>query len=250
MGLFGWSQVTVTRDASADFVLPVPMGSPLNYYGVGDFRTLVTGSVTDTGERAATTAVAPNGWTTPNGAYASGGSTHANNATGASQGYGNFGITVPAGSVIRGIEVRVDARSTDSAGCAIGVSLSANGGTTWTSQKTQSLTGCVRRAPPRGRHRHVGRGLGPGQRDERVAGGARDRRGSGSRLCRQRPDGPRLPDREGLLHRSAHPAEPGDHRARRHGAREPGLLGRDRGPGQQPIDRRCLCHRLQPESHA
>ncbi len=141
MGLFGWSQVTVTRDASADFVLPVPMGSPLNYYGVGDFRTLVTGSVTDTGERAATTAVTPNGWTTPNGAHASGGSTHANNATGASQGYGNFGITLPAGSVVRGIEVRVDGRSTDTAGCAIGVSLSANGGTSWTAQKTQSLTG-------------------------------------------------------------------------------------------------------------
>ncbi len=141
MGLFGWDQVTVTRDATADFVLPVPMGSPLNYYGVGDFRTMVSATPTDTGLRAPTATVAPNGWTTPNGAYAVGGGTHANNATGASQGYANFGITLPAGSVVVGFEVRVDARSTDGAGCSIGVSLSNNGGTTWTSQKTQSLTG-------------------------------------------------------------------------------------------------------------
>ncbi len=141
MGLFGWDQVRVTRDAAADFVQPVPMGSPLNYYGVGDFRTMVAATPTDTGERSATVTAAPNGWTTPNGALADGGSTHANNNTGASQAYANFGITLPAGSIVRGIEVRVDARSTDSAGCAIGVSLSNTNGVTWTSQKTQSLTG-------------------------------------------------------------------------------------------------------------
>ena len=140
MGLFGFDQLTVSRQAKADFVLPVPMGSPLNYYGVGDFRSVVAGTPTNTGHRAPTGTTAPNGWTTPNGALVDGGSTHANNATGAQQGYGNFGYSIPAGSTISGIEVRVDARSTDGTGCAIGVALSWNNGGTWTTQKTQSLT--------------------------------------------------------------------------------------------------------------
>lgn len=140
MGLFGFDEVTVTRSAKADFVLPVPMGSPLNYYGVGDFRSVVAGTATNTGNRAPTGTTSPNNWTTPNGALVDGGSTHANNATGAQQGYGNFGFSIPSGSTIAGISVRVDARSTDNTGCAIGVALSWNNGGTWTTQKTQSLT--------------------------------------------------------------------------------------------------------------
>jgi len=43
MKAIGISQVTVTRDAHAEFVLPVPMGSPENYYGVfGLVRGLTT----------------------------------------------------------------------------------------------------------------------------------------------------------------------------------------------------------------
>jgi hypothetical protein len=37
--IFGVSSIGVTRTASARFVLPVPMGSPLNYYGVGCMDT-------------------------------------------------------------------------------------------------------------------------------------------------------------------------------------------------------------------
>ncbi len=65
IGIFGIDQVTVIREAKADYVLPVPMGSPLNYYGVGDFRTVVAGSAATTGHRAPTTRTSPNGWTTP-----------------------------------------------------------------------------------------------------------------------------------------------------------------------------------------
>jgi Flp pilus assembly protein TadG len=147
MGIFGFDQVRVTRTAKADFVLPVPMGSPLNYYGVGDFRTMVAGTATNTGDRAATITHSPNGWTSPNGALADGGSTHANNATGAQQGYGNFGFSVPAGSTISGIEVRVKARSTDTSGCSIGVQLSWNDGTNWSAQKTTSLNGSFPSSP-------------------------------------------------------------------------------------------------------
>jgi Flp pilus assembly protein TadG len=37
--IFGIGSVPLTRTASAQFVLPVPMGSPLNYYGVGCMDT-------------------------------------------------------------------------------------------------------------------------------------------------------------------------------------------------------------------
>ena len=39
LGIFGFNQVTVSKDSSAEYVLPVPMGSPQNYYGVFKIRT-------------------------------------------------------------------------------------------------------------------------------------------------------------------------------------------------------------------
>jgi hypothetical protein len=41
MRIFGINAVTVTKDAKAEFALPLPMGSPLNYYGVGCLDTNV-----------------------------------------------------------------------------------------------------------------------------------------------------------------------------------------------------------------
>ena len=35
MRVFGMTSITATRSAKAEYVLPVPMGSPQNYYGVG-----------------------------------------------------------------------------------------------------------------------------------------------------------------------------------------------------------------------
>lgn len=37
--ILGFDSITATRSSSAEFVLPVPMGSPLNYYGVGCMDT-------------------------------------------------------------------------------------------------------------------------------------------------------------------------------------------------------------------
>lgn len=143
MGLWGWDQVTITRTAKADFVRPVPMGSPLNYYGVGDFRTMMPGTSANTGPRAPTATHLPNDWANATGALALGGSLPANDDDGEFQGYDNFGFpTIPANATITGIQVRVDPRSTDPTGCSIGVSLSWNdGGTSWTTAKNQSLTG-------------------------------------------------------------------------------------------------------------
>ncbi len=37
--IFGFNSITASRNSSAEFVQPVPMGSPLNYYGVGCMDT-------------------------------------------------------------------------------------------------------------------------------------------------------------------------------------------------------------------
>lgn len=139
LGLIGMDTVTISRKAQADYVLPVPMGSPQNYYGVGDFRSIMSGSPTNTGLRRPTANHGPNGWTNPEGAWDNGGA-FASGEDGKLQGYGDFGFSIPGGSVISGIEVRVKARSTDD-GCEIGVATSWDDGSSWTTKKLQALTG-------------------------------------------------------------------------------------------------------------
>ncbi|MDQ2965916.1 MAG: pilus assembly protein TadG-related protein, partial [Chloroflexota bacterium] len=56
MRLVGMNQLPVTRKASGEFTLPVPMGSPQNYYGVGLLNvptrtTQTTVTTADTGWR-------------------------------------------------------------------------------------------------------------------------------------------------------------------------------------------------------
>ena len=56
-----------------------------------------------------------------------------------SQGYQTFGLGVPKGSIVDGIEVAIKAKSTDSSGCTLDVRLSGNGGSTLRT-KTINLT--------------------------------------------------------------------------------------------------------------
>ena len=71
--IFGMDTLSATRDSSAEFVLPVPMGSPLNYYGVGCMDTngnepLCTGAgngTQDSGVPDATTGSSVTGFTAP-----------------------------------------------------------------------------------------------------------------------------------------------------------------------------------------
>ena len=62
---------------------------------------------------------APNGWTDANGAFAAGGLTAEASGDNVDQRYTNFGLSIPGGSIIDGITVQVEARSTDSSGCSI-----------------------------------------------------------------------------------------------------------------------------------
>ena len=104
---------------AATYVLPVPMGSPLAYYGVGDFRIPTRGSSGTVGPNAPTANDTPNNWSNANGAFADGGSSHANNNTGGAPGLSELRLQpCPPESTIDGIEVSIKARSTDNNGCA------------------------------------------------------------------------------------------------------------------------------------
>ena len=77
--VLGLTSLNARRDSKADFVLPVPMGSPQNYYGVSALKGSTTTSVTNTvvtnhfdntrnsGLDVATTAPAGTPWVTSTG---------------------------------------------------------------------------------------------------------------------------------------------------------------------------------------
>jgi hypothetical protein len=148
--LFGLDHLPASRTSKAEYVLPVPMGSPENYYGTfGTLRTPAGGIVTnaDSGPIAAgLPLVAPTGsWqvftTTPpppaptdEWRFSDDRYLVRNSNTNPFQGFGSFGIpSLPAGATIRGIEVLLEARSSDNSGCELGVEISRNGGSSWTS---------------------------------------------------------------------------------------------------------------------
>ncbi len=99
-----------------------------------------TAKAADTGFNLPTTTHTPNGWgagalgdasngLTDNGQYA-----EANPQNQPEQGFSNFGISIPAGSIIDGIQLQAEAKSNDSGtDCDLGVELSWNNGTNFTS---------------------------------------------------------------------------------------------------------------------
>ncbi len=157
LGLIGMDTVTVSRIAEAEFVLPVPMGSPENYYGVfGDVRGATfstTGNVNVTDDTQNfdgnpnnawdVAATQPSGnWTNPSRADGSNNNQFAvsTTANGSSQQWGDFsfGFNTPVIS-IDGIQVRMRADLTGSnsptSNCRVDVALSSTGGagaTPWT----------------------------------------------------------------------------------------------------------------------
>lgn len=147
--VIGVASFPIARTSKAEFILPVAMGSPENYYGVfGDIRkaTFTGPTTTDTGFKAATAIPAATkctpancDWTTTSNLFNKTVATNSNfsssTTTAASQqawSQWNFGI--PGGATINGIEVQLVAKlggGTAGTTCYIGVQLSPNGGTNW-----------------------------------------------------------------------------------------------------------------------
>lgn len=142
IGLFGFHELTVQRSATAEYVLPVPMGSPQNYYGVGhlvDFEAeLVAGNWRLPGDEAT-----PSNWSNPGRVYNSNTNDYAtkNSTSNPFQGYTQFDLAKPSGATLRGIEVEVYGRAS-SAGCRLGIELTSNAGSSnpgWTSTNQSIL---------------------------------------------------------------------------------------------------------------
>lgn len=142
-------QVASRVTSVAEFVLPVPMGSPQNYFGVG-YLVEATSTTTTTTTPANTTrsaSAAPAGtWTNSGNVYSNNDSYATASANGAVHQWGTFGFdgTVPSGASITAIRVRLDdlflTGSGTSSNCQVRVELSWNAGTSWSSaQLTTAL---------------------------------------------------------------------------------------------------------------
>ncbi len=154
----GISSFASQASSKAEYVLPVPMGSPDDYYGVGDFLATVSNSDTQTSSGDTDwhiQTVRPSTvWTTPQNADQTVNSAYAVSATAnnSAQQWSTFGMTattspaqpsatsqvptVGSGQVltIKGLEVQVKGLLTGSGstnGCQLQAELSWDAGTTW-----------------------------------------------------------------------------------------------------------------------
>jgi hypothetical protein len=147
MRVFGWSEVTVARTARAEYVLPVPMGSPENYYGVfGPVRTPTGGTTTvnasDTGWLSPSVNKAfESGWTNVGNVYTS--DNLVATATDRKAAWGDFNFSFPSGATVTGIEARIEARYSGvvKSDCRLSVRLSGENGGGYSNEiKTPNLT--------------------------------------------------------------------------------------------------------------
>lgn len=157
----GIQTLFASRSSKAEFVLPVPMGSPQNYYGVGNFLNMVTpvintayvnpsgfnaGNLSTGSPPSANTTTGTSGgaWTNPGNAYTSN-NVYATSATNLNQdawkgfSFGSF----QAGAIIDGVVINLEAKnSAVAAACKVKAEVSWNGGTTWgtSPQTTPTMT--------------------------------------------------------------------------------------------------------------
>lgn len=142
--VFGFNSFPATKDSKAEYVLPVPMGSPDNYYGVfgllrhpGGGVTTTTTTPGDTGWLPASATKGTAGWSTPGNVYTSNNSRATSATNNAQQAWGNFNISPPGGATITGIEVALEANRSNpggtQTGCQMSVALSPNNGSSYTS---------------------------------------------------------------------------------------------------------------------
>jgi hypothetical protein len=167
MKIFGINSLTAQRMAKAEYVLPVPMGSPENYYGVFGLTRGLTSTTTtiqnisdyppgtsgNSGWDIATTAPGTVQWGVSSGAGTVVQAVSTNNdiyaqtsTNGNAYQFGSFGLNTGLGAgqtirVVNGIEVQLSDAYMNNTGCAssrIRVDLSWNNGGNWTSTTTQT----------------------------------------------------------------------------------------------------------------
>jgi Flp pilus assembly protein TadG len=141
------TRVDVGVTGAANYVLPVPMGSPQNYYGVGYLIDAVTTTTTtqedrDTGWRTMTAPVS--GTWSGTGNVASNNDQYATATQNNAQQSWRFSMGIPndPSVVIQGVQVRLtDVSVTNSApDCRVAVAASWDGGSSWTTTSVQTPT--------------------------------------------------------------------------------------------------------------
>ncbi len=151
MKVIGIPFINVTRTAKAEFTLPVPMGSPQNYYGVG-ILNVPTVTSRATGWRIRNNEVG--NWTNAmqaDSTISNSSSQWAASPTGNSpqQQWTEFGLENGANAVpndasleVLGIEVRsrafLQGSGNSTSGCQMSVQLSWNNGNSWTTAEAQN----------------------------------------------------------------------------------------------------------------
>ena len=92
--------------------------------------TPTSGSV---GPLAPSATHAPQNWSNPTRAFSSDNSYTTSSTEAQEQGYSNFGLALPPGAQISGIQAQIEGKSSDSNGCELQTMLSWNGGTSYSS---------------------------------------------------------------------------------------------------------------------
>ena len=138
------NQIAGSAQSKAEFTLPVPMGSPQNYYGVGDFtKNTITTTTTQTqaNQRISAATVPSGSWTTPANAYGAGVAS-STTTNGAVQQWGGFAFSSLPNDptlVIEAITLRLDGADLNGSGtvtsCQLKTDLSWGAGVagTWSS---------------------------------------------------------------------------------------------------------------------
>ncbi len=95
----------------------------------------------DTGLKVPTATHVPQNWSNAGNAYTSNNVYTTSNTEAQEQGYSNFGFGISAGATIAGIDVHIEAKSSDSSGCELQTMLSWNNGTNYTSVQSSNISG-------------------------------------------------------------------------------------------------------------
>ena len=148
--VIGINSFNATRDSNSEYVLPVPMGSPQNYYGVGFYEDRVqtnTDVPAVSGYNVPGLSTAGGGWTNPDRVFAADNSYATAAASNSVQVWQNFGLQpgIPNDPtlVIDSVEVRLANLSVTGSGimtnCQVKVETSWDSGTTWSASKLSGV---------------------------------------------------------------------------------------------------------------
>ena len=108
------------------------------------FAPFFAWAMSDTGFLSSSAIHSPNEWTNPGNAFSSNDiyATGYDHPLYDEQGYDDFNLSIPSGSSINGIEVKVEAKSADTDGCRFEVDLSHNNGSNFSADRnTSSISG-------------------------------------------------------------------------------------------------------------